>query len=143
MVGVLALGLSAASAARADIAVPRHRIRPVRTLVLRSLFIAEAEAPDADARHLMHEVRRSLRRNRSRLRRCLADVDLREDPVRDRTRRVTGRMRFSRSGRPDVSIVRARGIPRAARQCVLEVARSVSGPAPRGEVTLTFVYAVQ
>ena len=130
----------AAASASADVAPSRPR---ALTLSFGGVESIDVEAPAADARAVTDAVRGQLARQQRRLSSCLANVDLREEPVLPRSRRLTGTMRFDRSGRPQVRITSARGIPSAARQCVMEVARAVSAPAPRGAVVLRFTYVVR
>ena len=130
--------------AHADIAVPRHRIRPVPTVHLSSVRVARTDAPDDDTTAVAREARRALHAQRGRIDRCLRGVDLRRSPFRSGTRSMRGRLVFTRSGRPTVQIEHARGIPRAARACVLEAVESVATrTAPRGTVEVRFRYDIR
>ena len=139
---VLALG---AAPARADVVPIDPRVRPV--LAPRLVMVSAGAAPDApaaDVAAVERAVREQLAAAQSRVRRCLDGFDLREDPLRSRARRLELRLRFSRRGRPArVWVHQNDGMPRAAEACVLEAARAVNVPAPRGEVLVRAVYALR
>lgn len=130
--------------AQADIVVPRPRVRAVATAQLTSLRRVSSDAPAADRRAVLRELRAQLGRQRHRIDRCLAGLDLREDPLRRRSRTLRGRLTFDRSGRPTVQIDRTRGFPRAARACIEEGVRAVAvSTAPRGRLVVAFTYTLR
>lgn len=134
-----------ATSARADIVVPRPRIRPVLEMSLAMVSAsAHPDAPDEDVRMVERAVREQLGQAHPRVRRCLRGVDLREDPLRNRARRIEIRVVLNRAGRPErVWVHHDDGIPRRARRCLLEPARNVSvRPPPRGGVLVRIVYSV-
>jgi len=143
LTAALALTLFALPA-HADIAVPRRIVRPVPTVHLTSVGVARTDAPDADTEAVAREARRALHAQRRRIDRCLRGVDLRRSPFRSGGRSLRGRLVFTRSGRPSVRVGRARGIPRAARACIVEAVESVATrTAPRGTVEIRFRYEIR
>lgn len=140
---VLAL-LGVAAPASADVVMPRVRVRAVPTVHLASVRRVTTDAPTPDAEAVLREARAELGARTSRINQCLRGMDLREDPLRTRRRTLTGRLVFSRSGRPSVQIDRVRGLPPAARACVEEAVRSIAvRTAPRGRVEIRFTYALE
>lgn len=134
-----------ATSAHADIVVPRPNVRAVLNLSLAMVSAsAHTGAPAGDVAMVERAVRDQLGAGHGRVRRCLANVDLREDPLRNRARRIEIRMVLSRSGRPErVWVHHDEGMPRAARSCVLEPIRAVNvRPAPRGGVLVRIVYEI-
>ena len=104
---------------------------------------AGASAPTPDTEAVTSEVRNDLAIAEERIERCIDGADLREDPLRSRTRRLTVVFHFSRSGTPRVSVER-NTMPPLVRQCILEAARSVrASTAPRGDVTVRAVYELR
>lgn len=104
---------------------------------------AGADAPAGDREAVTESVRSQLYERDGRVRRCLASSDLREDPLRSRTRRITVVFHFSRSGRPRVT-AEGSTVPAHVRSCVLEAARSIRvSSAPRGAVVVRAVYELR
>jgi hypothetical protein len=127
---------------RADVYVPHVRVDPVPTINLVSVdYRASSDAPQADTSAVTGEVQARLQSLDARIDQCIGRADLREDPLRSRTRRMIVVLRFSRSSTPQVSVERGGSMPAVARRCVVEAARSVrSSTVPRGDVTIRAVY---
>ncbi|MCB9594380.1 MAG: hypothetical protein H6719_16735 [Sandaracinaceae bacterium] len=142
---VTLLLLGAAAPAHADLVVEMpHVRRPSHSVALSSVRRGSTDAPTADAERVLSEARSQLYGQRSRINRCLSGLDLREDPLRSRRRALTGRLVFSRSGRPAVHIDSTRGIPGPARACIEEGVRAVAvRTAPRGSVEIRFTFTLQ
>lgn len=141
----LALGvLLAAGSASADAPAPPGRRVAPRTgrLVLFSVDVAER---GRGADRAASELRRELRSRQSRLDACVGDVEMREDPLRVRSRTVSGTVAFTAVRRPsNVRVSHAGGAPAGARRCVAELMRSVQlHTPPRGRVVLRFRYEVR
>jgi hypothetical protein len=123
--------------AQADI--PPRQPRPTLSLVPVD-YRAGGDAPAPDNEAVTASVRDQLYARDGRVGQCLRGSDLREDPLRTRTRRVTVVLRFSRSARPAVS-TEGGSMPAHVRSCILEAARSIrSSTTPRGTVTVRAVY---
>ncbi len=134
-----------AATASADVAVPYPRVRAVLDMSLAMVSAtAHTDAPAEDVAMVERAVRDQLSSAHPRVRRCLGNVDLREDPLRNRARRIEIRMVLNRNGRPErVWVHQDQGVPRGARRCLLEPARSVNvRPAPRGGVLVRIVYEI-
>jgi hypothetical protein len=133
----------AAASAHADLVVPHPNVRVILDLSLAMVTAsAHGDAPAEDVERVERAIRDQLVRARPRVQRCLRNVDLREDPLRNRARRIELRMVLDRSGRPErVWVQHDQGMPRGARRCLLEPARAVNvHPAPRGGVLVRIVY---
>ena len=136
------LGLTAPAQADVVMTGPVARSRPRIQLV--SFSQVSSDAPGADSAGVRRDVRRALNRRSRRIERCVAELDLRRDPLRSGARTLEGRLVFSRSPRPRVVMGRDRGFPRAARACV---ERSLRGmrieTTPRGTVEVRFSYSIR
>jgi hypothetical protein len=140
-----ALVLMLAGSAHADIVVPRSRVRavPSAQLVLLS-GSGERGVPDEDVSRVQSGVRAHVSAQRRRVQQCLVDVDLREDPMRTRARRVELRVRVGRDGRGRAVVHRNAGMPAGAVRCLREAAAGVNvRPPPRGEVVVRLVYELR
>ena len=137
--------LGVAAPASADVVMPPPRVRvPSTTIHLASVRRVTTDAPTSDAEAVLREARAELGTRTSRINQCLRGLDLREDPLRNRRRSLTGRLVFTRSGRPTVQIDSVRGLPDAARACVEEAVRSLAvRTAPRGRVEIRFTYTLR
>lgn len=140
--GLLALSLTVAGVARADVA-PRHPAGPRVQLVLLSASGARG-VPAEDTARVESAVRAHLARQYRRVQLCLANADLREDPMRSRGRRLELRIDVDRGGQGRATVQRDSAMPAAARSCLLEVASGVHvRPAPRGDVQVRVVYELR
>ncbi len=133
-----------ATPAHADVVVPHYRVQPVATVHLSGVRRVSTDAPTEDAEAVLRETRSQLYGAQARIDRCMRGVDLREDPLRSRSRSLSGTLVFTRSGRPTVEIDRVRGLPSGARACVEEAVRSIAvRTAPRGRVEVRFTYSLR
>ncbi len=135
--------LGVAAPASADIVIPRARVIAAPEIHLASVRRVGTDAPTADAEAVLREARAALGAQRGRIQQCLRGVNLSRDPLERRTRSFTGRLVFSRSGRPSVHVDRVRGLPAPARACIEEGVRAIAvRTAPRGRVEIRFSYTL-
>lgn len=135
--------VGAAAPASADVFIPRARVITAPEVHLASVRRVGTDAPTADAEAVLREARAELTGQRGRINQCLRGLNLSRDPLERSARSFSGRLVFSRSGRPSLHIDRVRGLPAPARACIEEGVRAVAvRTAPRGRVEIRFSYTL-